>query len=101
MALLGRVIKRTIEIRDRIPKRKTPFQQQLKVLRSLLKKAQLTAFGEHYKFSQILHDKNIPKDFAATIPVHDYNSMFKKWWYRSLNGEPFVCWPGQIKYFAL
>ncbi len=102
MALLGRVIKRTIEIRERIPKRKSgPFKQQTKVLRSLLKKAKLTAFGEHYKFSDILLKKNIPKAFAQNIPVHDYNSMFKNWWYRSLNGEPFVCWPGQIKYFAL
>jgi hypothetical protein len=33
--------------------------------------------------------------------VHDYNSMFKNWWYRSLNGEPWVTWPGKVKYFAL
>ncbi len=102
MALLGRVIKRTIEIGERIPKRKSgPFKKQAKVLRSLLKKAKLTAFGEHYKFSQILQEKNIVKAFVQTVPVHDYNSMFKNWWYRSLNGEPFVCWPGQAKYFAL
>jgi len=25
----------------------------------------------------------------------------EKWWYRSINGEPFVCWPGKVKYFAL
>jgi hypothetical protein len=35
------------------------------------------------------------------VPIHDYNLMHKNWWYRSLNGEPYVCWPGKIKYFAL
>ena len=102
MALLGRVIKRTIEIGERIPKRKSgAFRQQAKVLRSLMKKAKLTAFGEHYHFAQLLQEKNIIKAYTQTVPVHDYNSMFKNWWYRSLNGEPFVCWPGQAKYFAL
>jgi hypothetical protein len=27
--------------------------------------------------------------------------MFRKWWYRSLNGEAFVTWPERVKYFAL
>ena len=27
--------------------------------------------------------------------------MFKSWWYRILNGEGFVTWPGRVKYFAL
>lgn len=27
--------------------------------------------------------------------------MFQQWWYRSLNGEAFVTWPGRVKYFAL
>src|ERR1700751_4486059 len=102
MAILGRVIKSTIETRNRIPKRKSgPFKKQAKVLRSLLKKAQLTAFGEEYKFAEILQEKNILKAFAQNVPVHDYNSMFKNWWYRSLNGEPFVTWPSPVKYFAL
>ncbi|MGZ3903457.1 MAG: GH3 family domain-containing protein [Bacteroidia bacterium] len=103
MAILGKVIKRTIETTsNRLSKRNTgPFKMQAKVLRKLLKKARLTAFGEHYKFAEILQEKNIVKAFAKNIPVHDYNSMFKNWWYRSLNGEPFVTWPGQTKYFAL
>jgi len=102
MALLGRVIKKTIEIGEKLPRRKpSPFQQQAKELRKLMKKAQFTAFGEHYKFTEALQQKNIVKVFTQTVPVHDYNSMFKNWWYRSLNGEPFVTWPGESKYFAL
>ncbi|HXB39646.1 MAG TPA: GH3 auxin-responsive promoter family protein, partial [Bacteroidia bacterium] len=102
MALLGRVIKKTIEIGEKLPRRKSgPFKQQAKVLRQLMKKAQFTAFGEHYKFTEILQEKNIVESFVQKVPVHDYNSMFKNWWYRSLNGEPFVTWPGESKYFAL
>lgn len=102
MALLGKVIKKTIEIGDKLPRRKPgPFKQQAKELRKLMRKAQFTAFGEHYKFSQLLQEKNIVKAFGHNVPVHDYNSMFKNWWYRALNGEPFVTWPGETKYFAL
>ncbi len=102
MALLGRVLKRTIEMREKIPKSKSgPFKKQAKVLRSLMKKAQYTAFGTHYKFHELLQEKNIVMAFSQKVPVHDYNSMFKNWWYRSLNGEPFVTWPGESKYFAL
>jgi len=102
MALLGRVIKKTIEIGEKLPRRKPgPFKQQAKELRKLMKKAQFTAFGEHYKFPQLLQEKNLVKAFTQMVPVHDYNSMFKNWWYRSLNGEPFVTWPGEAKYFAL
>jgi hypothetical protein len=102
MALLGRVIKKTLEIGEKLPRRKSgPFKQQAKELRKLMRKAQFTAFGEHYRFSQLLQEKNIVKAFSQQVPVHDYNSMFKNWWYRALNGEPFVTWPGETKYFAL
>lgn len=102
MALLGRVIKKTIEIGESLPKRKSgPFRMQARELRKLMKKAQLTAFGEHYKFKEMLAEKNVVKAFTSSVPVHDYNSMFANWWYRSLNGEPFVTWPGEAKYFAL
>lgn len=102
MALLGRVIKKTIEIGEKLPRSKGgPFKQQAKVLRKLMKKSQFTAFGEHYKFSQLLQEKNIVKAFSQNVPVHDYSSMFQNWWYRALQGEPFVTWPGETKYFAL
>jgi hypothetical protein len=102
MALFGKVLKKTIEIRENIPKSKSgPFKKQAKTLRALMKKAQFTAFGEHYHFKELLQEKNIVKAFAQNVPIHDYSSMFKNWWYRALNGEPFVTWPGPVKYFAL
>ena len=103
MALLGSILKRTIEIGGKLPKlRKVDgYTQQKKMLRKLMSKAEFTAFGEHYKFSKILNEQDLVKAFQREVPVHDYNSIFRKWWYRALNGESYVCWPGTVKYFAL
>lgn len=103
MALLGSILKRTIELNKKLPKirRKNNFRLQEKTLKKLLNKAEFTAFGEHYNFSRILADSNPVEAFRKAVPVHDYNSMFKGWWYRSLNGEAFVTWPEAVKYFAL
>ncbi len=103
MALLGSILKSTIELRGKLPKirKRDALKQQEKVLRNLLGKSEFTAFGEYYSFSKILNEPNLSSAFQNAIPLHDYNSIFKKWWYRSLNGEPYVCWPSHIKYFAL
>jgi len=103
MALLGSILKRTFELRGSIPKirKVSGYNQQVTVLKKLLTKAEFTAFGEHYGFSKILNETDIVAAFQKQVHTHDYNSMFKKWWFRSLNGEAFVCWPRRIKYFAL
>jgi hypothetical protein len=103
MAILGSILKRSFELRERIPKirKKDGYKQQTKVLRKLLAKAEFTAFGEHYNFSKIIGEKDIVTAFQNTVKTHDYNSMFKNWWHRSLDGETNVCWPKKIKYFAL
>jgi len=74
---------------------------QQAILKKLLRKAQFTHFGEAYGFSDILRSKNVVAEYQRRVPVYDYNAIHKKWWYRSLNGEPFVTWPGRVKYFAL
>ncbi|MDO9184693.1 MAG: GH3 auxin-responsive promoter family protein [Bacteroidia bacterium] len=103
MAILGSILKRTFELRERIPRirKVNGYTQQAKVLKKLLTKAEFTAFGGHYNFSKIISEPDIINAFQNTIHTHDYNSMFKKWWFRALNGEAYVCWPGRIKYFAL
>ena len=101
---IGSVIKRAIELKNNIPtilRVKEPFKVQEKTLKKLLKKAASTSFGEHYCFYNILDEKDIVGTFKANVPVFDYNSIYKNWWYRCLNGEPYICWPGSIKYFAL
>jgi hypothetical protein len=103
MALLGSILKRTIELRKKLPRlgRGDGYKQQVRTLKKLLTKAEFTAFGENYKFSKILNEADVVEAFRQNVPTHDYNSIFRKWWYRALNGESYVCWPGTVKYFAL
>ena len=105
MPLLGSIIKRAYALRNKpIEKQlesQDPISAQRNTLKKLIKKAQFTAFGEHYKFSKMLNKGDFEKTFKDTVPVHDYKSMYKRWWYRALNGETYVAWPGKIKYFAL
>jgi len=104
MPILGTIIKKALALRSKIPpetRRTDGVRSQKKALRRLLRKAQFTHFGEHYHFDEILRSNNIIKSFKELVPVHDYNLIFKNWWYRSLNGEPYVAWPGRVKYFAL
>jgi hypothetical protein len=105
MPILGTLIKKAYELRN-MPvemkkQRLNPVQAQKAQLKSLLRKAEFTSFGEHYDFNAILNSKNIVDAFRGKVPVFDYNSMYKQWWYRALNGEAYVSWPGKVKYFAL
>lgn len=102
MAILGSILKQAIDLRKSIPRAaQSSASIQTRTLRRLLSRAEYTAFGEQYNFSKILNEKDIVKAFQAAVPTHDYNKIFRRWWYRSLNGEAFVCWPGKVKYFAL
>jgi hypothetical protein len=103
MALIGSVIKRSFEIREKLPKirKRDGYKQQTKTLKKLLSKAEFTAFGEHYNFSKILGAEDPIIAFQNTVKTHDYSSMYKSWWHRTREGEPNICWPGKIKYFAL
>ena len=104
MAILGSIVKRAIELRGRMPaifSTKDPSAIQKRELKKLLRKASNTSFGEHYGFHDIFRSKDTVGLFQKRVPMHDYNAMFKDWWYRTLNGEPFVCWPGIVRYFAL
>jgi len=104
MSIIGSVIKSAIELKNKIPtilKVKEPYKLQERTLKKLLKKSVNTSFGEHYFFYDILGEKDITASFKANVPVFDYNSIYKNWWYRCLNGESYVCWPGTVKYFAL
>ena len=64
MTLLGKALKKTIELGEKLPRRnrnQSVFKKQAKVLQALMKKAQFTSFGEHYKFTELLTEKNIVK----------------------------------------
>ena len=104
MPILGSLIKTAYTLRQipiDIKKNFNPVTTQRRELKKLLNRSQDTAFGEHYRFADILAQKDFVRAFQEIVPVHDYNLIFKNWWYRSLNGESWVTWPGKVKYFAL
>lgn len=105
MPILGSIIKSAIEFPSKIPfekiRRQTPEKQQKATLKKLLREAQYTSLGEAYEFSNMLRQKDFVTAYRQKVPLHDYNAIHQKWWYRTLNGEAFVSWPGKVKYFAL
>ncbi|CAN5525678.1 GH3 auxin-responsive promoter family protein [soil metagenome] len=102
MPLLASIIKKGIELRHRIRfEGKTPIYYQKRELKKLLRKAQFTMFGQTYNFSGMVNSRNLLNKFKATVPVHDYNSIYARWWNKSLHDQEDVCWPGKVKYFAL
>ncbi len=104
MPIVGSIVRRALELKSKLPvKRKDfiPITAQTQQLKKLLKRAQITSFGEHHKFSEILKSRQMIKEFQKNVPVFDYTKMHNEWWFRSLTGESFVTWPGKVKYFAL
>ena len=93
---LPKSISRVLGLPENNPKR-----QQLNVLKKLLRKARFTEFGQQYRFDEILMTKQITKKFQEIVPTFNYNSIYKQWWHKTLEGKPDVCWPGKIKYYAL
>jgi GH3 auxin-responsive promoter len=79
----------------------SPRNQQIKVLKKLLKKAADTEFGKAYNFDEIINSKHPGKKFQELVPVHDYNKIFNGWWKKTLDGTANVTWPGQYPYYAL
>lgn len=104
MPIFRSILTNIIELKKTFPgseKRKNPATLQKKTLNKLLRKARNTAFGMRYDFEYIMNSKNPMRTFQRLVPVHDYNSMYKNWWYRTLQEEADVAWPGKIRYFAL
>jgi hypothetical protein len=103
MAFLGTILQEVVKIKKARRERRVVYTAGLqdKTLARLLKKASKTAFGKHYRFTEILKSPDRLKAYAERVPVHTYNKMHDEWWYRSLQDEPSVTWPGKVKYFAL
>lgn len=102
MPILASIIKKGIELRHRMRlSEKSPVYYQNKELKKLLRKAQFTMFGQTYNFTGMVNSRNFVNKFRASVPVHDYNSIYARWWNKSLHNQENVCWPGNVKYFAL
>jgi hypothetical protein len=83
-----------------LPQR-SPRRSQLRVLKKLLKRARYTEFGQKFNFDQILQSKHVGKSFQQNVPAYNYNKIYNEWWYKTLEGQPDITWPGKIKFFAL
>lgn len=108
MSLLGSLLKAGVKLGNMVVYRpwidSEPVQR--KELARLLSKARTTAFGKTHNFQNILSKALYRRDLSyyeafKQLPVYDYSSMYRDWWYRVIAGEEDVCWPGQVKYFAL
>ncbi len=108
MAILGTLLKKGITLRESLEQQYTsPIDLQKQELRKLLIHAQDTSFGKAYRFKDVLYafrgrnHRDFYLSYQRNVPVHDYNKIYDSWWRLSQEGKANVCWPGQMKYFAL
>ncbi|MBX7203595.1 MAG: GH3 auxin-responsive promoter family protein [Bacteroidia bacterium] len=104
MALIGIAIKRALSLQKtlmRVRRRQQATKKQEKTFLKLIAKAQHTAFGRKFGFEEILWADKPVQLFRERVPVFDYDSIHEQWWYRTLDGEEDVTWPGKVMHFAL
>ena len=89
MAIIDIKLPKTIAKALRLPEN-NPRRQQINVLKKLLRKARFTKFGQQYRFDEILMSKHPGKKFQELVPTFNYNSIYKNWWHKSLEGQPDV-----------
>jgi GH3 auxin-responsive promoter len=108
MAILGNVIKGGMKIGQVIrPKYRNTFKQQKRTFLKLIFKARNTEFGQKFGFSELIEEGLLSSNrafytkYCKNVPVYDYDKIFSEWWYKCLEGEKDITWPGKVKYFAL
>jgi hypothetical protein len=108
MPILGKLLQKGIKIRETLEQEYSHAQDlQKNELKKLLITARETEFGKAHNFKEILrsfksgHTDEFYRIFQKNVPVFNYNSIYEKWWHRTRSGEPNICWPGKVKYFAL
>lgn len=101
MAIIGELIKRTIDVTGYISGDPSPAKAQQRVLQHLLDKAKYTAFGKKYQFEAILTSADPVKAFQQVVPIYDYDGLYAEWWHYLREGHKNVTWPGGQRYFAL
>ncbi len=97
MNLLGRALELYVRGVDRWLDRagRDPVAAQRRVLAGLLAKGRKTVFGYAHGLDSVRN----AAEFARAVPIRDYVD-YVEWVDRMLAGDPDVCWPGAVKYFA-
>jgi hypothetical protein len=102
MAVIGEVLKKMVEVADKVFTNPDPAEAQKEVLRQLMEKAENTAFGKFYQFRKLLSSgDDLRSAFAQAVPFHSYDDMRDRWWHKVIEGGGDVTWPGKVKYFAV
>jgi hypothetical protein len=101
MPVIGEIIKRAIDLGEKLNRSKSPYETQQEVLHHLLDKAKNTAFGKYYAFDQILESEEPSMVFSEKIPYHDYDRIYSQWWCKLREGHKDITWPGLNDYFAV
>ncbi|MBK7872470.1 MAG: GH3 auxin-responsive promoter family protein [Saprospiraceae bacterium] len=102
MPILSSIIKRGLTLGEKFERQNVaPIQLQTRTLRRLLRMAGQTTFGQYYDFKELLKSPNLIEDFQQKVPIHNYDTMYERWWHMTLNQVENVTWPGKVKYFAL
>jgi hypothetical protein len=101
MKFIGEILKAIVEVADKVNTNTDPADAQSDTLRQLLEKAKDTSFGKYHQFSKILNSYNIREAFAELVPYHNYDSMHKQWWQKTIEGAEDITWPGKVEYFAV
>ncbi len=73
-----------------------PVKSQMAVFHDLLRRAEDTAWGRKYAFSELAS----PEAFRKRVPLTDYEAMAPVWG-RAFDGDRDVTWPGHVRFFAL
>ena len=68
---------------------------QTKLLKSLIKTAKNTKFGNEHDFESI----NSTEEYALNVPIRDYEGI-KKYIEEIKEGKENILWPGKPKYLA-
>jgi hypothetical protein len=101
MALLGNLIKKGVELNQRLlSTRIDPVENQEEQLRELISAARKTSFGKYYNFNSLLASKDIVAEFKERVPIHEYEKIHNRWWEQQQK-QPDITWPGKPDFFAL
>jgi hypothetical protein len=101
MAVIGKIIKKAIELGEKFNNENTPIKKQREVLIGLLEKAKNTAFGKYYGFALQLEREEPIRLFQQKVPYHDYDQMYGQWWCKIRERHKDITWPGINTYFAV
>lgn len=101
MPVIGELIKKAIELGDKLNWESSAKDMQQGVLKQLLKKGKETSFGKYYGFEQILEADEPGLAFQQEVPYFDYDKIYSEWWYQIRKGHEDITWPGLNRYFAV